>query len=437
MHTACQPRTTSQTLDLTSSPADTASAAVAELGSVGAAADSHTLVQTTSSCDAGSAAISSDSDSQPGTSAETAACHASTTPLSDAAATAAAAATCGSYSTVNTGLLNASNAASCRSDDATAAEHQQAQTGVLHSRTSDECNDTSAEATSRLQPGSIMAGAAGIAASVAGCISGALSSTPLARMLDTDTNGPASTDDSFPAADDAQDMSVTSGSDGADEASGSHRKQLGDAEQDPAGNSPGPQSTVAGSQSTAAARSTPDASDCAPGSAADVNSNTSIGHNLLPQHATATISRLQRAAATAAAQHSNSAAAGQSTASNTRLGNAGGSHPSEPGVSHGHADQHRKHEAGHAVPAESGYKSAQGRAVSNADKLQQDRLLVAANAALLSLLDNADTHFVAVNEGAAPALVATLQHGKPPYAHPQIQWFQFWDLFLSTLSWLH
>ncbi len=38
--------------------------------------------------------------------------------------------------------------------------------------------------------------------------------------------------------------------------------------------------------------------------------------------------------------------------------------------------------------------------------------LVAANAALVSLTGNPDTHFGLVNEGAAPALVATLQYGK-------------------------
>ena len=43
----------------------------------------------------------------------------------------------------------------------------------------------------------------------------------------------------------------------------------------------------------------------------------------------------------------------------------------------------------------------------------RDRLLVAANAALVSLTGNPDTHFGIVNEGAAPALVATLQHGMP------------------------
>lgn len=43
--------------------------------------------------------------------------------------------------------------------------------------------------------------------------------------------------------------------------------------------------------------------------------------------------------------------------------------------------------------------------------LVRDRLLVAANAALASLAGNADTHFAMVNEGAAPALVAALQHG--------------------------
>ncbi|KAL3161961.1 hypothetical protein ABBQ38_009041 [Trebouxia sp. C0009 RCD-2024] len=46
-----------------------------------------------------------------------------------------------------------------------------------------------------------------------------------------------------------------------------------------------------------------------------------------------------------------------------------------------------------------------------AASLVKDRLLVAANAALASLAGNADTHFAMVNEGAAPALVATLQHG--------------------------
>ena len=45
--------------------------------------------------------------------------------------------------------------------------------------------------------------------------------------------------------------------------------------------------------------------------------------------------------------------------------------------------------------------------------LLRDRLLVAANAALVSLTGNSDTHFGIVNEGAAPALVATLQHGMP------------------------
>lgn len=45
--------------------------------------------------------------------------------------------------------------------------------------------------------------------------------------------------------------------------------------------------------------------------------------------------------------------------------------------------------------------------------LLRDRLLVAANAALVSLTGNPDTHFGIVNEGAAPALVATLQHGMP------------------------
>ena len=44
--------------------------------------------------------------------------------------------------------------------------------------------------------------------------------------------------------------------------------------------------------------------------------------------------------------------------------------------------------------------------------LRRDKLLVAANAALASLAGNADTHFAMVNEGAAPALVATLQHGE-------------------------
>lgn len=44
--------------------------------------------------------------------------------------------------------------------------------------------------------------------------------------------------------------------------------------------------------------------------------------------------------------------------------------------------------------------------------LLRDRLLVAANAALVSLTGNPDTHFGIVNEGVAPALVATLQHGK-------------------------
>lgn len=44
----------------------------------------------------------------------------------------------------------------------------------------------------------------------------------------------------------------------------------------------------------------------------------------------------------------------------------------------------------------------------------RDRLLVAANAALASLAGNADTHFAMVNDGAAPALVATLQHGQLP-----------------------
>ena len=42
----------------------------------------------------------------------------------------------------------------------------------------------------------------------------------------------------------------------------------------------------------------------------------------------------------------------------------------------------------------------------------RDRLLVAASAALVSLAGNPDMHFRLINEGAAPALVATLQNGE-------------------------
>ena len=52
---------------------------------------------------------------------------------------------------------------------------------------------------------------------------------------------------------------------------------------------------------------------------------------------------------------------------------------------------------------------------------------MAANAALVSLTGNPDTHFGIVNEGAAPALVATLQHGMPSLLSA---------IFLSSLTWV-
>lgn len=56
--------------------------------------------------------------------------------------------------------------------------------------------------------------------------------------------------------------------------------------------------------------------------------------------------------------------------------------------------------------------SNDAKSLQDRQKLEKDRLLVAANAALLSLLDNADTHFGVVNEGGAPALVTILQYGE-------------------------
>ena len=56
--------------------------------------------------------------------------------------------------------------------------------------------------------------------------------------------------------------------------------------------------------------------------------------------------------------------------------------------------------------------SGQSTDITDSTGLLRNRLLVAANAALVSLTGNPDTHFGLVNEGAAPALVATLQYGK-------------------------
>lgn len=75
-------------------------------------------------------------------------------------------------------------------------------------------------------------------------------------------------------------------------------------------------------------------------------------------------------------------------------------------------DGHRGQSAdGHKGHSTDGHR---GQAFS----LVKDRLLVAANAALASLAGNADTHFAMVNEGAAPALVAALQHGTFPLCMP-------------------
>lgn len=64
----------------------------------------------------------------------------------------------------------------------------------------------------------------------------------------------------------------------------------------------------------------------------------------------------------------------------------------------------------------------------------RDRLLVAATAALASLAGNADTHFAMVNEGAAPALVAALQHGTFPcnfmHAHCCCCYYHFFFVLL-------
>ncbi len=61
-----------------------------------------------------------------------------------------------------------------------------------------------------------------------------------------------------------------------------------------------------------------------------------------------------------------------------------------------------------------GKQGCSGQSTDSTDStgLLRNRLLVAANAALVSLTGNPDTHFGLVNEGAAPALVATLQYGK-------------------------
>ena len=78
----------------------------------------------------------------------------------------------------------------------------------------------------------------------------------------------------------------------------------------------------------------------------------------------------------------------------------------------GAGDVHR--DDGQRGQSGDGHKGHRGQASG----LVRDRLLVAANAALASLAGNADTHFAMVNEGAAPALVAALQHGTFPLCLP-------------------
>ncbi|DBA77036.1 TPA: hypothetical protein ACH3X1_009624 [Trebouxia sp. C0004] len=69
--------------------------------------------------------------------------------------------------------------------------------------------------------------------------------------------------------------------------------------------------------------------------------------------------------------------------------------------------------SGRKADTSPGPQGCSGQSTDSTDStgLLRNRLLVAANAALVSLTGNPDTHFGLVNEGAAPALVATLQYG--------------------------
>lgn len=99
-------------------------------------------------------------------------------------------------------------------------------------------------------------------------------------------------------------------------------------------------------------------------------------------------------------------------------------------VDSGAGDVHRGD--GHRGQSDDGHKGQSGDGHrGQASGLVRDRLLVAANAALASLAGNADTHFAMVNEGAAPALVAALQHGTFPLCLPAC-WLQVASLISNT-----
>lgn len=303
------------------------------------------------------------------------------------------------------------HAGRCPHDGIPVASGQQAQASMTNCKTANTADTAIAESSGRGLQDTVLSGAASIAASVAGCVSDLLSALPLPGKHSAHPWIAASSS-AIPceAAGPTQHASTAAASgDNAKHISGTGVNTLQDNEADEL-IADQKQTTTGSLDACTTSTSSVESHDTDTACASENNQSDAVsqGHSTYSQHAAATISRLQQAAAIAA-QHSNTRSTDDTVLSSTSN--------SPPDIldltsscdNHEHDDQHNQHLDEGAMTTAT---SAHGASYSSEERLQQDRLLVAANAALLSLLDNADTHFAAVNEGAAPALVATLQHGK-------------------------
>lgn len=425
LHAAHQPHTSSQTLDRPSYlspclPADVITTSAAAI-------KPHTASQTLDS--------------------------ASSSPAADVASVVAPSSTTGNAS--GNELAAASSAVHGSVDPDRAAGQEQVEASTSAAAASDESAQKSTESGAASGKGNILAGAHMLAASVADRLSGVFSARTIGRLGSLPSSTAAlRADNSNQTANGSQSSLTTAASDStnhtADTAttSGSANSAREAAQtaspdsvsNDIAGTSASGlvsmQDREASIEAASESQATPTtASDGLEGNvetaSASVSSSTACSR--LPQRAAVTISRLQKAAATAA-QHSLSTASNSALSALGSLGNKtplGAQQDAAKGgagsdgnlnvdvVSPQHPEDSSRMgvctEAGSAHKVSGGGESSssvQRKHRNNADKLHQDRLLVAANAALLSLLDNADTHFAAINEGAAPALVTTLQYGK-------------------------
>lgn len=421
MHAACQPRTSSQTLDRPSTSRGLPSAPSADFDRFSCSTDHQprisvqTADRSVSPRNTSSAEIltvhtdssSTDNDWQlpPAPTADLSlASHAASSPAADAAPMT------NPNQAASSGLFPASDSAESSVDAHTAANSCQDDTSTSSAATPGDSGEAGMRAgTDPRDQDDLMAAASSIAASVANTISGLVSTLTAAGLDNT--------------AADTTDTAVTAG---------------------PASD---PDHLLASTTSSDADSSPEQASAAAP----DL-----MQFRELPHHAAVSISRLQQAAAMAAQQSHNGAAKGgppypggaarggapypaTRRPSSTQLpasqtgpnSNLGSSRSRTNDGDHGHVG------AGSSMSASAQDRGSvvQRRHALDAERLQRDRLLVAANAALLSLLDNADTHFGVVNEGAAPALVATLQHGRPHlffffFIMFFILFFFFFDFFL-------